>query len=50
VDLLPAYRGRRPADLWAHPVDRHPNELAHRLAAAAIRDYLKQHPKDASAP
>jgi lysophospholipase L1-like esterase len=42
VDLLPAYKGRRASELWVHPVDRHPNDLAHRLAAEAIADYLKQ--------
>jgi lysophospholipase L1-like esterase len=36
VDLLPALRGRRSADLWVHPVDRHPNEVAQRLAAEAL--------------
>ena len=29
-DLLPTFRGRPTADLWVHPVDRHPNEIAHR--------------------
>jgi hypothetical protein len=42
VDLLPAYRRRRSSELWVHPVDRHPNDLAHRLAAEAIADYLKR--------
>jgi lysophospholipase L1-like esterase len=32
-DLLPAFRGRRAADLWAHPIDRHPNEEAQRVFA-----------------
>ena len=35
-DLLKALAGRRSADLWVHPVDRHPNEVAHRLAAEAL--------------
>lgn len=35
-DLLPALRGRPPAALWVHPVDLHPNDLAHRLAAAEL--------------
>jgi lysophospholipase L1-like esterase len=35
-DLLAALRGRRSAELWVHPVDRHPNELAQRLAAEAL--------------
>jgi lysophospholipase L1-like esterase len=35
-DLLSAFRGRPTAELWVHPVDRHPNELAHRLAAESL--------------
>jgi len=35
-DLLPALRGRPSADLWVHPVDRHPNDVAQRLAAASL--------------
>jgi lysophospholipase L1-like esterase len=30
-DVTPALLGRRPADLWVHPADRHPNARAHRL-------------------
>lgn len=36
VDLRPALRGRAAASLWVHPVDHHPNEVAHRLAAEAL--------------
>jgi hypothetical protein len=36
-DLLPLFAGRKPEPLWVHPVDRHPNETAHGLAA---RDLL----------
>jgi lysophospholipase L1-like esterase len=35
-DLLPVFRGRRSSELWVHPVDRHPNEVAHRMAAASL--------------
>lgn len=35
-DLLTTFRGRPTADFWVHPVDRHPNEIAHRLAAEAL--------------
>jgi hypothetical protein len=35
-DLLPVFRGRRSAELWVHPVDRHPNEIAQRLAAESL--------------
>jgi lysophospholipase L1-like esterase len=35
-DLLGALRGRRTEELRVHPVDRHPNEVAHRLAAESL--------------
>jgi hypothetical protein len=35
-DLLPVLRGRRSESLWVHPVDRHPNETAHRLVAESL--------------
>ena len=35
-DLLEVFAGRRSADLWVHPVDRHPNEVAQALAAEAL--------------
>jgi lysophospholipase L1-like esterase len=35
-DLRVAFGGRRTDSLWVHPVDMHPNELAHRLAAESL--------------
>lgn len=35
-DLLPVFLGRQTAELWVHPVDHHPNEVAHRLAAESL--------------
>ncbi len=35
-DLLPVFQGRRTSDFWVHPVDHHPNERAHRLAAESL--------------
>jgi hypothetical protein len=35
-DLLPALAGRPAESLWVHPVDHHPNEIAHRLAAESL--------------
>ena len=35
-DLLQAFEGRPSSELWVHPVDHHPNEAAHRLAAEAL--------------
>jgi lysophospholipase L1-like esterase len=35
-DLLKAFEGRPSAGLWVHPVDHHPNEIAHRIAAEVL--------------
>ena len=35
-DTLPVFLGRRSSDFWVHPVDRHPNEIAHRLAGESL--------------
>jgi GDSL-like lipase/acylhydrolase family protein len=44
-DLLRVFRGRESRSFWVHPVDRHPNEEAHRMAAASlvpvVRDLLR---------
>jgi hypothetical protein len=48
VDLLPVLKGRRSESLWVYPVDMHPNEVAHGLAAEAIappvRDLARESP------
>ena len=43
-DLLPALRGRPDASLWVHPVDRHPNEVANRLAAESLAPVVRRMP------
>jgi hypothetical protein len=40
VDLLDSFRGREAEDLWAHPVDPHPNEIAHGIAAERLAHLL----------
>ena len=35
-DLRPALAGRPTSSLWVHPLDMHPNEVAHRLAAESL--------------
>jgi lysophospholipase L1-like esterase len=41
-DLLPVFLGQ-PSDLfWVHPVDRHPNEIAHRMAAEDLLPMVKK--------
>jgi lysophospholipase L1-like esterase len=41
-DLLPALRGRPDESLWVHPVDRHPNEIANRLAAESLAPVVQE--------
>jgi lysophospholipase L1-like esterase len=40
-DLRPALRGRPTSSLRVHPVDMHPNELAHRLAAESLAPVVR---------
>ncbi len=42
LDLSPAFLGRDTADLWVHPTDHHPNGTAHRIAAGAIAQWLRE--------
>jgi len=42
VDLLPALRVATSSMLWVHQADMHPNERAHRLAAARLRQALRE--------
>lgn len=37
VDMLDVFRGYDAEDLWVHPVDPHPNEVAHGLAAERVK-------------
>jgi lysophospholipase L1-like esterase len=41
VDLLPALRKHRDADLWVHDTDHHPNPVAHAIAAEELLKTLK---------
>jgi hypothetical protein len=41
-DLLPVLRGRPSESLWVHPVDMHPNEIAHRLAAESLAPVVRR--------
>src|SRR6185295_9546940 len=40
-DLLPVFRGQPTASFWVLPVDRHPNEKAHRMAAEALAPVVR---------
>jgi hypothetical protein len=41
LDLLAALSFRPASELWVHPSDHHPNEIAHALAAEAIAAFLR---------
>jgi hypothetical protein len=41
-DLMSALRGFAAESLWVHPVDRHPNEVAHRLAAESLAPVVRR--------
>ncbi|NIT60066.1 MAG: hypothetical protein GWN00_28765 [Aliifodinibius sp.] len=40
VDLLHVFIGRKDSELWVHRTDQHPNEVAHRIAGAALTEYF----------
>ncbi len=42
LDLFPVFSRYNAEDLWANPTDQHPNEIAHRIAAQEIYDFLVQ--------
>ncbi|MFM7143047.1 MAG: SGNH/GDSL hydrolase family protein [Alphaproteobacteria bacterium] len=41
LDLLPAFRGEDAAALWVSPLNQHPNERGHEIAAQAILPFLR---------
>jgi hypothetical protein len=47
--LRTAFDGRKTSSLWVHPVDRHPNALAHRLAAESLARLLLDRKEAATA-
>ncbi len=40
LDLLPAFRGHDGPELWVHPKNQHPNEIAHEIAGEALFRFL----------
>jgi GDSL-like Lipase/Acylhydrolase family len=40
LDLFPVFEGKRDRELWVHPLDPHPNEIAHAVAARAMSEFL----------
>ncbi len=44
VDLMDTLINRHAPDLWVHPTDQHPNDVAHALLADGLLNYLDEHP------
>lgn len=42
IDLLPALSGYKASQLWVHPVDQHPNDVVHAVAAQQIQTWISQ--------
>ncbi len=40
ADLFNGFVGKKGSDLWVHPTDQHPNEVANRLAAAELLKFF----------
>ena len=40
-DLRPALRAHPTSSLWVHPVDMHPNDVAHKLAAESLAPVVR---------
>jgi hypothetical protein len=47
-DLLPALRAAPTESLWVHPLDMHPNDVAHRLAAESLAPLVRRAALDAT--
>ena len=42
LDLFHAFSTYSARELWANPTDHHPNDIAHRIAAREIADFIKR--------
>jgi len=42
LDLLPALEGRPARDLWVHPLDAHPNHVAHGLVGRRLSPVVRE--------
>ena len=42
LDLLPHFAGHDGPELWVHPNNQHPNEVAHALVAEALHEFLNE--------
>ena len=49
LDLLPEFDGYDGPELWVHPTDQHPNEIAHEIAGDALNRFIREREMIASA-
>lgn len=42
LDLLPQFLGRPERELWVHPTDQHPNDVAHAMIATSIAKFVQE--------
>ncbi len=40
VDLFNGFVGKNGSELWVHPADQHPNEIAHRIAGEELSEFF----------
>jgi hypothetical protein len=45
LDLSKSFPGYSGPELWVHPTDHHPNEIAHKIAADAVDAHIEAHPE-----
>ena len=45
LDLRESFRDYNGPELWVHPTDQHPNEIANRIAGQAIAEHLLRYPE-----
>lgn len=48
LDLRESFRDYEGPELWVHPTDQHPNEVAHQIAAEALGEFLIDHVRHAA--
>ena len=41
LDLMETFRGRDERQLWVHPSDHHPNEIAHGISAGPLEEFVR---------
>lgn len=50
LDLRDKFRSYNGPELWVHPIDQHPNDIAHRHSAEAIAEFIVNHRDELQMP